>query len=111
MLSASSSSHLQILDDFRKIKGLICTLIVLSITLTFRCYERNEKIRFVRSKTVSFGNDLILCIRQLHGDLPVTTSYRFSKIERVFFILDIFFCFFRAVIGLIIGLKRLDILP
>uniref|UniRef100_A0A0R3RWF4 RRM domain-containing protein n=1 Tax=Elaeophora elaphi TaxID=1147741 RepID=A0A0R3RWF4_9BILA len=46
------------------------------------CYERNKKTRFVRSKTVSFGNDLTLLIRQLHGDLPVTSFYTFSKTER-----------------------------
>ncbi|CAG9540348.1 unnamed protein product [Cercopithifilaria johnstoni] len=46
------------------------------------CCERNKKIRFVRSKTVSSGNDLTLRIRQLHGDLPVTIPYTFSKIER-----------------------------
>ncbi|KAL3981751.1 hypothetical protein ACH3XW_44340 [Acanthocheilonema viteae] len=47
-----------------------------------QCYERNKKTRFVRSKTVSSGNDLTLRIGQLHGDLYVTTSYTFSKIER-----------------------------
>ncbi|EJD75815.1 hypothetical protein LOAG_17121 [Loa loa] len=47
-----------------------------------QCDERNKKTRFVRSKMVSPGNDLTLRIRQLHGDLPVTISYIFSKTER-----------------------------
>nr|CDQ00394.1 Bm10912, isoform b [Brugia malayi] len=47
-----------------------------------QCNERNKKTRFIRSKTISSGDGLTLCIQQLHGDLPVTTSYTFSKIER-----------------------------
>uniref|UniRef100_A0A8R1XYJ6 RRM domain-containing protein n=1 Tax=Onchocerca volvulus TaxID=6282 RepID=A0A8R1XYJ6_ONCVO len=51
---------------------------------SFSCLqcERNKKARFVRSRKVFPGDELTLCIRQLHGDLPVTTSYTFSKIER-----------------------------
>lgn len=56
-----------------------------------QCNERNKKTRFIRSKTISSGDGLTLCIQQLHGDLPVTTSYTFSKIERVS---NFFFFFF-----------------
>uniref|UniRef100_A0A915PGX7 RRM domain-containing protein n=1 Tax=Setaria digitata TaxID=48799 RepID=A0A915PGX7_9BILA len=48
----------------------------------FQCCKRNGKGRFVRNKAVFSGYDLRLSIRQLHGDLPVTTSYTFPKSER-----------------------------
>ncbi|KAM3726864.1 Serine/arginine-rich splicing factor [Dirofilaria immitis] len=47
-----------------------------------QCCEKNKKARFVRSKKIPPGNELTLYIRQLHGDLPITTSYTFSRTER-----------------------------
>lgn len=48
-----------------------------------RCIERNKKgIRFERIRTTFSSGYIKLRVRQLHGDLPVTTSYKFSKCER-----------------------------
>ncbi|MCP9266335.1 hypothetical protein DINM_021866 [Dirofilaria immitis] len=47
-----------------------------------QCCEKNKKARFVRSKKIPPGNELTLYIRQLHGDLPITTSYTFSRTEK-----------------------------